>query len=156
MRAARQIEETDIDRLAANALQAVATERAKPDLLKTGIPGEPTLWRIVVEPVTPNEKVGSLYKADATVDAEKYMTNVGRVLAVGPEALVGKTESGCDLSHVTDSIRKREDLIGKYVVYQKHSGTRMKLRDGGIDLVILTITEIDMITDDPEAWVFYL
>lgn len=153
----KKVTDIDVTRLAANALKLVAAARARPDLLKVGIPGAPTLWHIAVEPLTPNEKLGdgTLVKAEMTQEVEKYLTNIGRVISCGPEALVGTTESGCELSHVTDKIRTREDLVGKYVVYMKHSGTRMKLRDYRQDILVLTISEILMVTDDPEAWVAY-
>lgn len=145
----------NLDRIAAKAADDAKT---KPDLLKTGVRLTPMTFHIVVEPVEPIKTLGdgTLVKADLTAEAEQYMINIGRVLKLGPTALEGRTEGGVDLSRVAEGINKPADLIGKYVVYQKFTGAGLKRRATDQKVLLLTITELLAITDDPHDWVFYV
>lgn len=152
----------DTNSIASDALralrsgQAQLTGKPKKDLSK--IPLTVCYWHILVEPVAPSDTLGDgvLAKAGMTAEAEQYMINMGKVLACGPAALKGKTESDIPLTEIAPGIERAEDLVGKTVVYQKHTGTVLRIRGTDQQVLLLTATEILAITDDPNFWVFYL
>jgi hypothetical protein len=128
-----------------------------PDLMLAGFPFTPALWMIVVEPLQPREySDGGVAVVDLSQDAESYQMTVGRVLKAGPASFDGQTTGGVKLSNFTDDIQRREDLIGKYVVYQLHVGQELTLRKTGQIVKAMKLTDCLGVTEDPAAWKFYI
>lgn len=153
----RKSELIDVDRI---AQAAIAEEQPKPDLLKTGIPLRVGSFYIAVEPITPSQfSAGNhgarILTAAITQEAESYQITIGRVLQCGPTAFDGKTESGIELGHFLPDITCAEDLIGKYVIFRKHTGQKLTLRASGQDIRLMTLDEFLGVTDDPTAWRFW-
>jgi hypothetical protein len=139
------------------AQNALRPEPPLPDLLLAGFPFTPALWMIVVEPLAPREMSdGGIAVVDLSQEAESYQVTVGRVLKAGPAAMEGKTAGGVELCNFTDSIRTRDQLIGVYVVYQKHVGQDLTLRKTGQIVKAMKLTDTLGVTDDPYAWKFYV
>lgn len=136
---------------------ALRAEKPLPDLLLDGFPFTPALWMIVVEPLTPREvSDGGIAVVDLSQEAESYQMTVGRVLKAGPASFEGQTTGGVRLGNFTDDIQRRDDLIGKYVVYQRHTGQELTLRKTGQVVMAMKLTDLLGVTDDPYAWKFYI
>lgn len=143
-----------VDRAARDALRE---EIPLPDLLLDGLPFEPALWNVVVEPIVPRTvSDGGIVVVDVSREAEGFQVTVGRVLACGPAAFEGKTSSGIDLSNFTRGIRSAEQLVGKSVVWKRYAGLELTLRDTGQMVRVMAITDFLGVTDKPDAWKFYI
>lgn len=156
----RDREEREREQHRNHLMQRAAVARTAPatvDLLKDGFPFEPSGWYIVIEPVTPAEITESgIVLAEITKTAEGYQATVGRVLKCGPTAFAGKTTSGIELGNFLPGIQSAEQLIGKFVLYQAHTGQPLQLRKTGQRVVIMKLTDLLGVTEDPQAWKFYV
>jgi co-chaperonin GroES (HSP10) len=145
------------DRVERAARKALHDKKPKPDLLKRPPPFTPGSWNILVEPIEPKEESkGGIILAPITTEADGYQVTIGRVIRCGPTAFEGETTSKISLGHFTDDIRTPRQLVGKYVVFQRHTGHDMFLRETEQKLKVLTLQEILGVTDDPDAWRFYV
>lgn len=139
------------------ARTAIRESKPKPDLLKDGIPFRPGLWNIVVEPLEPKKvSDGGIELVDVSQQAEEIQMTIGRVLKAGPESMKGKTSSGIDLSNFLEGVTTREQLVGLNVVYQLHTGQQMTLRRTGQRVIVMKVTDLLGVADDPDAWKFYI
>lgn len=146
----------DMDRVARHAARPDAPEETDIDLIANPPPLTPALWNIFVHPLKPRAvSAGGIHIVQDAQTAEQISTSVAKVIAAGPLALQGKTEGGMDLSYFTDKIRTREDLIGKYVMLRRNTGTPY-VSKAGYRILSIVVSEIEAITDDPHAWRFYL
>ena len=110
--------------------------------------GDALLWNIVVEPYIPKQR-GELVKAQVTIDAERILSQVARIVLVGCFAWKSKTASGLDLAEET-----HKPQVGEYVLHEAYAGTEIHLTTGHM-LRILTETECKLRVKDPElvrAW----
>lgn len=125
-------------------------------------------WQILVEPWTPPKKVRGFYIPKEATQVQEIQTHVGRVLQVGKTAFTGKTESGVLLSDIDDHLTDPKQLVGQWVIYQRHTGQKLNLcryiKDGRKlrltkedqkTLLILTDTEILALADDPFDYQFW-
>jgi hypothetical protein len=143
-----------VERAARDAQRAA---RPKSDLFKDGVPFRPGLWNILVEPIEPKqESEGGIVLAAISQEAEAFQITIGRVLKVGPACMEGKTTSGIELCNFLPGITKPEHLLGKYFVYQLHTGMSMTLRKTGQRVIVMKVTDLLGDTEDPEAWKFYV
>lgn len=138
----------DIDKVARIALakKAAAIPGARVEPCDDDIP-VPLNWQIIVEPLRPVTKIGMIQIAEEAREAELWAINVGKVLAMGPLALQGKTASGLDLSVDRDKVK-----IGIYVQWQRYVGLRIKVRqDSGEDRLFLALAgeELVQVPNDP-------
>ena len=141
----------------AAARAALRPDEPLPDLMIAGIPFTPALWMIVVEPLQPRDMTdGGIAVVDLSQDAEEYMVTVGRVLSAGPAAMEGQTTGGVPLNHFTKDITTPAQLIGQWVVYQKHVGQELTLRKTGQLVKVMKLTELLGVTEDRWAWRFYI
>jgi len=110
--------------------------------------GDALLWNIVVEPYIPKQR-GELVKAQVTIDAERILAQVARIVLIGCFAWRSKTASGLDLA---DEAAK--PVVGDYVLHEAYAGTEIHLTSGHM-LRIITETECKLRVKDPElirAW----
>lgn len=111
--------------------------------------GHALLWRIVVEPYVPKQR-GALVRAAQTIDAERILTQVGRIVLVGCFAWRSKTASGLDLSQ-----EEHKPKVGDYVIHEAYAGTEIHLTTGHM-LRVITETECLLVLNDPELIRAYL
>jgi hypothetical protein len=114
-------------------------------------PLEMSMWHVLLEMVRPAPKFGGLIqKTPGQMQAEEYLAKLGRVILVGPSAMEGKTESGILLKDLTATIKTPEQLRGKYVIQQPHTGTDIWFAPlPGKRLKAISTTEIVAITTVP-------
>lgn len=142
----------NIDRLAQQALR----ERSPAKVVKISNRVEPNdddvpvplNWQIIVEPLKPKtESAGGIVIAQDAQEAEIYHINVGKVVALGPLAMIGKTPSGLDLSIDKDRVK-----VGAYVQWQRYVGLKIKVQqDNSEDRLFLALEASDLvqIPNDP-------
>lgn len=135
----------DIDKLAREAQRhrkqppQKLNEREEPN--EQDVPS-PLNWQIIVEPIRPQERTqaGIIIEAMAQ-EAEEANINVGKVVAIGPLAMMGKTSAGLDLS--VDAARVK---VGVYVQWQRYVGLKIKVRqDSGQDRLFLALEATDLV-----------
>jgi hypothetical protein len=141
------IDKDEAERTLADKYDLVEMYRRDPALF----PIEVSLWHILIEMVSPSRKYGGiLEKTPQQQMADEYLTKIGRVIACGPSALEGKTESGIELKNLTASVRRPEDLIGKYIVQMPHTGVELPFAPlPAKKLKIISVTEIAAVTTNP-------
>ena len=99
----------------------------------------PTGWRILVLPHRGKGKTkGGVILSDKTVEETQIATNVGLVLAVGPDAYNDKER------FPNGPWCKEKD----WVIFARYAGSRLNIEGG--ELRILNDDEILGTTDDPE------
>ena len=141
----------------AAARGALRDEKPPPDLLTAGFPFTPSFWNIVIEPLEPRDTSdGGVFVVDLSKEAEEFQMTVGRVLKCGPTAMQGTTTSGIKLSDFVPGITDIAQLLGKYVVYQRHVGQDLVLRKTGQTVKVMHLTNVIGVTEDPYAWKFYI
>jgi co-chaperonin GroES (HSP10) len=137
-----------------DALVRQASTRAQLDL--ANLPVKPMFWSVLIEPLEPKERTsGGVILAQPSQDAQKILTVIGKILAVGSLAFTGKTASGISLG---DELIKAK--VGDHVLYQRYTGQELYLYDknGGRDhrLVMITDSEILGLVTQPEAFRIYV
>ena len=111
-------------------------EKQIPEASKLPIP---TGWRILVLPHRGQGKTkGGVLLSDKTVEETQIATNVGLVLAVGPDAYNDKER------FPNGPWCKEKD----WVIFARYAGSRLNIEGG--ELRILNDDEILGTTDDPE------
>lgn len=91
--------------------------------VKSPVP-EPLGYRIVVRPKPAGDKRGSLFLAQRTKNAEMAVRTIGQIVAIGAQAWKAKTEA---LNFQDDPVASSMK-VGDWVVYQHHSGQKLRLR----------------------------
>jgi co-chaperonin GroES (HSP10) len=115
------------------------------------LPMKTMFWRLLVEQLQPKTTTeGGIALADSTLEAEKSLTSIGRVLQIGHSAFTAKTPSGILLSD-EPNIPK----VGDYVLYQRYAGQEIDMRNGR-KLRILLDTEVLMLVSDPDQIRHYI
>tara|TARA_Y100001963_G_scaffold154168_1_gene242374 strand:- start:925 stop:1359 length:435 start_codon:yes stop_codon:yes gene_type:complete len=100
----------------------------------------PTGWRILVLPHRGQGKTkGGVLLSDKTVEETQIATNVGLVLAMGPDAYNDKERFS------NGPWCKKND----WVIFARYAGSRLNIEGG--ELRILNDDEILGTTDDPES-----
>ena len=100
----------------------------------------PTGWRILVLPHRGKGKTkGGVLLSDKTVEETQIATNVGLVLAIGPDAYNDKER------FPNGPWCKEKD----WVIFARYAGSRLNIEGG--ELRILNDDEILGTTDDPES-----
>ena len=111
-------------------------EKQIPEASKLPIP---TGWRILVLPHRGQGKTkGGVLLSDKTVEETQIATNVGLVLAMGPDAYNDKER------FPNGAWCKKND----WVIFARYAGSRLNIEGG--ELRILNDDEILGTTDDPE------
>lgn len=144
------IDEDERERQFADKYDLVAMIARDPALF----PLEIAMWNVLIEMVRPASKYGGLIEKTAgQIAAEEYLGVIGRVILVGPSAMEGKTESGIALKDLTATIKTPEQLVGKYLIHQPHTGAPVWFAPlPGKKLKIITTTEILAVTTNPSMF----
>ena len=114
-------------------------KKKKEEIPETSKLPVPTGWRILVLPHRGKGKTkGGVILSDKTVEETQIATNVGLVLAIGPDAYNDKER------FPNGPWCKEKD----WVIFARYAGSRLNIEGG--ELRILNDDEILGTTDDPE------
>ena len=115
-------------------------KKKKEEIPETSKLPVPTGWRILVLPHRGKGKTkGGVILSDKTVEETQIATNVGLVLAIGPDAYNDKDR------FPNGPWCKEKD----WVIFARYAGSRLNIEGG--ELRILNDDEILGTTDDPES-----
>lgn len=145
----------NIDRLAREAKKEADNKGI--DYVKHAreLPIKPFNWQIIIEPQRPKEtSKGGIIITDTAKEVAQVQTTVGRIIAVGPTAFCGKTQSGVELSKFSPDIKTPQDLIGRYVLYQRYTGLEVKFKRGQ-RMIVMDDTNILCDVPNPDELLFY-
>jgi len=126
--------------VAERRIKQVEKEKKEKDIPEASKLPKPTGWRILVLPHRGQGKTkGGVLLSDQTVEETQVATNVGLVLAVGPDAYNDKER------FPNGPWCKKKD----WVIFARYAGSRLNIEGG--ELRILNDDEILGTTDDPES-----
>ena len=126
--------------VAEKRIKQVEKEKKERNIPEASKLPKPTGWRILVLPHRGQGKTkGGFLLSDQTVEETQVATNVGLVLAVGPDAYNDKER------FPNGPWCKKKD----WVIFARYAGSRLNIEGG--ELRILNDDEILGTTDDPES-----
>ena len=126
--------------VAERRIKQVEKEKKENNIPEASKLPKPTGWRILVLPHRGQGKTkGGVLLSDQTVEETQVATNVGLVLAIGPDAYNDKER------FPNGPWCKKDD----WVIFARYAGSRLNIEGG--ELRILNDDEILGITDDPES-----
>ena len=110
-------------------------------------------WNLLIRPIHPGKSIKfksgvQLELPSSFTEDMKYLTNIGKVLAIGPLAYTDpavKPSDGAFFPH--GKYREPWCKVGDYVMYGKHQGVKMMY--AGVSLLILADDLIVLNVDDP-------
>ena len=126
--------------VAEKRIKQVEKEKKERNIPEASKLPKPTGWRILVLPHRGQGKTKcGVLLSDQTVEETQVATNVGLVLAIGPDAYSDKER------FPNGAWCKKKD----WVIFARYAGSRLNIEGG--ELRILNDDEILGITDDPES-----
>jgi co-chaperonin GroES (HSP10) len=126
--------------VAERRIKQVEKEKKEKNIPEASKLPKPTGWRLLVLPHRGQGKTkGGVLLSDKTVEETQIATNVGLVLAIGPDAYNDKER------FPNGAWCKKND----WVIFARYAGSRLNIQGG--ELRILNDDEILGITDDPES-----
>ena len=118
----------------------VGVKKSEPKKEKniTSLLPKPTGWRILVLPFKMDDKTkGGVILNESTLEKQQVGSQVGNVLAMGPESYKGKI-----FENSGPWCKK-----GDWVVFRAYSGTRMKIY--GKEFRLINDDTVEAVVDDP-------
>jgi len=115
---------------------------------------KPAGFTILIRPAVIEEtSAGGIIMPSSVEDANKHLTYVGKVVAMGDQCY----------THEKFKIADRDPQpwckVGDYVIYKQYAGNTIKVRsaDGGrpVELLLMYDDEIKGVIDDPVNYVAY-
>lgn len=107
-------------------------------------------WTILIRPVEPPKKIGSIIIVDSMQEDLAYLNNIGKVLKVGDLAYFDPdVKSSQSPGFPYGKFRKPWCKVGDYVVWGKHQGAKVMVQN--VALVLLNDDLVLFTTDDPHA-----
>ena len=126
--------------VAERRIKQVEKEKKEKNIPEASKLPKPTGWRLLVLPHRGQGKTkGGVLLSDKTVEETQIATNVGLVLAMGPDAYNDKER------FPNGAWCKKND----WVIFARYAGSRLNIQGG--ELRILNDDEILGTTDDPES-----
>ena len=126
--------------VAERRIKQVEKEKKERNIPEASKLPKPTGWRILVLPHRGQGKTkGGVLLSDQTVEETQVATNVGLVLAIGPDAYSDKER------FPNGPWCKEKD----WAIFARYAGSRLNIEGG--ELRILNDDEILGTTDDPES-----
>ena len=104
---------------------------------------------VLIRPVEPAKKIGSVELPDAFREDLKYLVNVGRVLRMGPLCYRDSNYRPNEPGYPCGKYLAPWCKTGDYVVYGKNVGLKMMMN--GVPLVLLADDQIIATTEDPNS-----
>lgn len=113
-------------------------------------PPRAILWRMVIEPYEPPDTTaGGIVLAEEALETERLLTNVGKVINMGPLCYRGKTTSG--LTMEGDANPK----VGDWVVFGTYGGQKVRTKSGRV-YVVINDDNILGVVEKPEHYQYHL
>ncbi len=84
----------------------------------------PTEFKVLIDPLPVETKIGSIIVPDTTQDKEKFAQVKGRIVARSPHAFSYATPAEWE------AVKAEKPAPGDLVLYAKHSGVNVKGKDG--------------------------
>jgi co-chaperonin GroES (HSP10) len=100
----------------------------------------PIEYKVLIDPVKVEEKIGSIIIPDATRDAEKYAQIKGRIVAASPLAFSYASPEEYEAAGA------RKPAPGDMVLFAKYAGVRVKGKDG-VEYLIANDKDITAIVE---------
>ena len=144
----------DMDKLVRDAQRE---SKPQTDYLKhpEKLPIRPMIWQVIVEPQKPREMSASgIVVPPSAQEVAEVQTTIGTVLALGPLAFTGKSQSGADMARFSEHIKVPTDLIGQTVLYQRYTGLVVKFKNGR-KMLVLDDTNLMCDVPFPDEILFY-
>ena len=115
-------------------------EVADPDNLP-----QPLGWCLLVRPypIHQDKQKSSIIMSESEIDYMNYVTNIGRVVAIGPSCWQGS-------EHRINGEQKNWVEVGDFISYPKNVGARRKFK--GVSYVLLVDDEIVERLPDPQVF----
>lgn len=118
------------------------------------------LWYVLIEPLKPKTKSsgGLIEIPESAQTIEEINITIGQVLQVGPLAYQNNTKGGLDMRRFSHELVKPQDLIGRFVMYKRHTGMNLVLKEPNGDRAKFLLLDDDAVlcdVDDPSDFVFY-
>lgn len=105
-------------------------------------------YMILVRPIKVEKKVGSIELPDSFRDDIQFLTNVGRIVRMGPTAFIDTDALYHGHKNPHGKFAYKFAEVGDYVVWSKHSGVKVKVK--GVTYVLLNDDQILMKVEDPK------
>jgi co-chaperonin GroES (HSP10) len=119
-------------------------------LVKLEMPA-PLLWRIMIEPLKiPSVSEGGIAIPDDVAHSARFLTNIGRVAAMGALCYQSTTKSGLAMKDEPNVPK-----VGSWVMYGRYSGQKVETRDGR-EYIFVNDDEIIATIADPQAYQQYI
>lgn len=118
------------------------------------------LWYVLIAPLKPKQKSsgGLIEIPESAQTIEEINITIGEVLQVGPLAYQNNTKGGLDMRRFSHDIEKPSDLVGRYVMYKRHTGLNVMMKQPDGDRAKFLLLDDDAVicdVDDPSDFVFY-
>lgn len=121
------------------------TDESVPD--PTPLPEIPG-WKILIRPIQPDKKVGSILLPDSFRQDVQHLTNIGRVLKVGDIAFHDpNSKPGEPYYPYGMKYKKPWCKVGDYVIWKKFQGSKFLYQN--VHLLLLADDEIEFLVKDP-------
>lgn len=104
-------------------------------------------YHVLVRPVKVETKAGSILLPDSFKDDVQFLTNVGRIVKLGPTAFM-HTDGHNPTTNPHGKFGCNFAQEGDFVVWGKNRGTKVKIK--GVSFVVLTDEELIMKVDNPQ------
>jgi co-chaperonin GroES (HSP10) len=132
-------------------MSEVAFEKPKQDI-SPALPVQPVGWRMLVRPYEPEKTYGEtqIHIAEEALEAEKLLSCVGQIVAMGDQCFMAVTRSGIELSKINPKPK-----VGDWIVYGTYGGQRLHMKDGQ-EYLMMNDDCIMGIVDDPKLFRAYL
>ena len=101
-------------------------------------------YNILIRPVEPDNKIGSLLLPDSFTEDVKFLTNVGQVKAMGPLCYLDPNATG---HNPHGRYKAPWCKVGDYVVWGKHQGVKLLIK--GVAFVLLQDELVLMTLNEP-------
>lgn len=99
---------------------------------------DPLGWRVIVRPLPPRTKIGSILLADTTREEESIVQCLGRVIKIGPLAWTR-----------SDMGEEPWAAVGDTVIYGKYAGRRFSVN--GVKMLLLNDDDLIAKVHNPQA-----
>jgi co-chaperonin GroES (HSP10) len=114
-------------------------------------PIKPIGWRVVIAPYEPENKTGSgILLAESAVEAERFLTFCGQLVAMGEACFKATTRSGLAMADWQEKPK-----VGDWVIYGAYGGQRVVTK-GNTRYMITNDDAILAVARSPRDFKYYI